>query len=84
MISPTGRRYVMQAFTDTVDPGLNLKTINSVGSNPLVALPPGWRFRTRKLRRPLVVSSNGEATIVRDGLRCVYQRYTLPKAKKRP
>jgi hypothetical protein len=83
MISPTGRRFVMQAYTNTVDPGLNLKTINSIGSNPLAAMPPGWRFRTRKLRRKLTVSANGQARIVRDGLRSVYQLYNLPKPKRR-
>jgi hypothetical protein len=83
MISPTGRRFVMQAYTNTVDPGLNLKTINSTGSNPLAAMPPGWKFRTRKLRRKLVVTADGEAKIVRDGLRSVYQLYKPPRPKKR-
>jgi hypothetical protein len=83
VVSPTGSRYVMQAYTNTVDPGLNLKTLASVGSNPLAAIPAGWKFRTRKLKRTLVVKSNGMATIVRDGLRCVYQKYTPPKRKRR-
>jgi hypothetical protein len=81
MIAPNGRRFVMQAYTNTVDPALNLKTLNSVGSNPLAAMPDGWKFRTRKLRRKLTVTANGEARIVRDGLRCVYQMYTVPKPK---
>jgi hypothetical protein len=83
MISPGGRRFVMQAYTNTVDPGLNLRTINSIGSNPLAAMPPGWKFRTRKLQRKLTVTANGEARIVRDGLRSVYQFYNPPKPKKR-
>ena len=83
MISPNGRRFVMQAYTNTVDPGHNLKTINSTGSNPLAAMPPGWKFTTRKLRRKLTVTANGEATIVRDGLRSVYQLYKPQKPKKR-
>jgi hypothetical protein len=83
MISPRGRRFVMQAYTNTVDPNLNLRTINATGSNPLAAMPPGWRFRTRKLRRKLTVTANGEARIVRDGLRSVYQLYNLPKPGRR-
>lgn len=79
MISPTGSRYVMQAYTNTVDPSLNLSTLNTVGSNPLTQMPPGWKFRTRKLKRKLVVTARGEAKIVRDGLRSVYQLYTVPR-----
>jgi hypothetical protein len=83
LVSPSGSRYVMQAYTRTVDPGLNPKTLPAVGSNPLAALPTGWKFRTRQLKRELVVKSNGMATIVRDGLRSVYQKYTPPKPKRR-
>ncbi|MEX1219214.1 MAG: hypothetical protein WEB05_02370 [Solirubrobacterales bacterium] len=83
VISPAGRRYVMQAYTNTVDPTLSLSTLNSVGANPLTEMPPGWRFRTRKLKHKLVVTAGGEAKIVRDGLRCVYQYYRLPKPTNR-
>jgi hypothetical protein len=79
MVSPTGRRFVMQAFTNTVDLELRLSTLNSIGSNPLAQIPAGWKFRTRKLRRKLTVSSNGEAKIVRDGLRSVYQLHKVPR-----
>ena len=83
VIAPGGRRFVMQAYTNTVDPGLNLKTLRYTASNPAAAIPRGWRFRSRKLRRPLVVKARGKARIVRDGLRSVYQRYTLPRIRKR-
>lgn len=83
LLAPNGRRFVMQAYTNTIDPGLNLKTLNQTGSNPAAAIPDGWKFKTRKLRRKLVVKAGGEATIVRDGLGSVYQKYKLPKKKKR-
>jgi hypothetical protein len=83
MVSPTGRRFVMQAFTNTVDPELKLSTLNSIGSNPLAAMPTGWKFRTRKLRRKLTVTATGEAKIVRDGLRSVYQLHKVPKSARR-
>lgn len=82
VIAPNGRRFVMQAYTRTVDSSLNLRALNRTASNPLSALPDGWRFKTRRLKRKLVVKAGGEATIVRDGLGSVYQKYRLPKTKR--
>jgi hypothetical protein len=79
VVSPTGSRYVMQAYTRTIDPTLTPKTLSSTGSNPLAEIPAGWKFRSRTLKRKLIVRSNGTATIVRDGLRSVYQKYKPPK-----
>ena len=82
LIAPNGRRFVMQAYTRTIDPDLNLRALNRTASNPLSALPDGWRFKTRRLKRKLVVKAGGEATIVRDGLGSVYQKYRLPKKNR--
>ena len=73
LISPSGQRFVMQAYTQNVDPTLTEAGLNEVGSNPLAAIPEGWTFRYRKLKRQLVLTAKGEATILRDGLRSVYQ-----------
>lgn len=73
LISPKGRRFVMQAYTQNIDPDLDEASLNRIGSNPLAAIPEGWTFRYRKLKRQLVVPANGTATILRDGLRSVYQ-----------
>lgn len=73
LISPNGRRYVMQAYTRNVDADLDEASLNRIGSNPLAAIPEGWTFRYRKLKRQLVLTANGKATILRDGLRSVYQ-----------
>ena len=83
VVSPTGARYVMQAYTRTIDPTLTPKTLASTASNPLAEIPAGWKFRSRVLKRKLVVRSNGMATIVRDGLRSVYQNYKPPKPTRR-
>lgn len=83
LIAPNGRRFVMQAYTRTIDPGLNLRELNRTASNPLAEIPDGWRFKTRRLRRKLVVRAGGEATIVRDGLGSVYQKYRLPKKNQK-
>ena len=82
-ISPNGTRYAMQAYTNTIDPTLTEKKLNKLGSNPAIAMPEGWKFKTRKLKNKLELRANGIAHIVRDGLGSVYQRFTWPKPKKR-
>ena len=71
----------MQAYTNTIDPTLTEKKLNKLGSNPAIAMPEGWKFKTRKLKRNLQLRANGVAHIVRDGLGSVYQRFTWPKPK---
>lgn len=80
-VSPEGTRYAMQAYTNTIDPTLTEKKLNSLGSNPAIGLPEGWKFKTRKLKHKLELRANGVAHIVRDGLGCVYQRFTWPKPR---
>ena len=74
LTDPAGTRYVMQAYTKTVDPTLNPKTLKNLGTNPTAAIPEGWSFSSRILRKPLAVRADGEATILRDGVRSVYQK----------
>ena len=76
-----GTRYAMQAYTNTIDPTLTEKKLNKLGSNPAIAMPEGWKFKTRKLKHKLELRANGVAHIVRDGLGSVYQRFTWPKPK---
>lgn len=83
-VSPTGVRYAMQAYTNTIDPTMTEKKLNSLGSNPATGLPEGWKFKTRKLKHKLELRANGVAHIVRDGLGGVYQRFTWPKPKPKP
>lgn len=75
LISPSGHHYVMQAYTNNVDPDLTERGLNRIDRNPLMGLPEGWKYKTHKLHRALVLKAPGVATIVRDGLKCVYQRY---------
>lgn len=74
LTDPAGTRYVMQAYTKTVDPTLNPKTLRNLATNPTAAIPEGWTFSSRTLKRPLAVRAAGEATIIRDGVRSVYQK----------
>ena len=72
--APDGSRYVMQAYTRTIEPTLNPRTLKDLATNPLAAFPGGWTLAARKLRRPLVLKAGGEATIIRDGVSSVYQK----------
>jgi hypothetical protein len=72
LADPNGRRYVMQSYARIVDPGLRYRKLRGIGEE--IDLPDGWSYRSRKLKRKLVLRANGQATIVQDGLRNTYQR----------
>ncbi len=72
LVDPDGRVYVMQAYSQIVDPDLTYDQLRGLRSR--VGLPEGWRYRTRKLDRNLVLRANGQATIIQDALKDTYQR----------
>jgi len=84
VISPEGVRYAMQAYERKTDPTMTEKKLNRIDENPLMALPEGWTFKTRKIKRKLVLRSTGQARIVRDGLGSVYQRFKWPNPNPKP
>lgn len=84
VISPEGQRYVMQAFSRAPGSTVHEADLNTLGSNPAIALPEGWTFKTKVVKRKLLnLRASGTAHIVRDGLGSVYQRFTWPKPAKR-
>jgi hypothetical protein len=70
--SPTGATYVMQAYSQIRDPALTIGDLSSLGSR--LALPEGWTYRSRKLKRDFTLTARGSATIVQDELLDTYQR----------
>ncbi|MFM8519165.1 MAG: hypothetical protein ACKOB2_01930 [Solirubrobacterales bacterium] len=74
LTDPSGTKWVMQAYTRTEDPTLGPRTLRNLPSNPKAAIPEGWTFRTRTLKKPLSMRSGGSATIIRDGVRSIYQK----------
>ena len=70
--APDGQVYMMQAFSQIVDPALRLPDLAGLGAR--LELPDGWRFETSKLRRPFVLDAGGTATIIQDELQNTYQR----------
>jgi hypothetical protein len=72
LIAPGGARYVMQSYSQIRDPAQTMGDLVSLGDR--LALPEGWSFRTRRLKRRLTLEADGSATIVQDELLNTYQR----------
>jgi hypothetical protein len=77
LIAPGGDTYVMQSYAQIKDPKLTLAKLPGLGRR--LSLPPGWRYRARTLKRPLVLSANGSATILQDELQDTYQLATTTR-----
>ena len=72
LVAPGGDVYVMQAYSQIRDRTLTLKDLPKLGKR--LDLPPGWRYRVRRLKAPLAVApQHGDATIVQDELQNTYQ-----------
>ncbi|MDX6582393.1 MAG: hypothetical protein QOI10_1577 [Solirubrobacterales bacterium] len=75
LLAPDGSNYVMQSYSQIRDPSLTIGQLRSLGGR--LALPTGWSYRTRVLKRDLTLRAHGAATIVQDDLTNTYQR--LPR-----
>jgi hypothetical protein len=72
LVAPGGARYLMQSYSQIRDPKLKIGQLRSLGGR--LALPPGWRYRTRQLQHDLILRASGKATIIQDDLLNTYQR----------
>jgi hypothetical protein len=77
LVAPGGDTYVMQAYSQIKDPSLKIGQLRSLGKR--LELPPGWRYRSRVLRKPLALGANGTATILQDELQDTYQLATTTR-----
>jgi hypothetical protein len=71
LVAPGGDVYVMQAYAQIKDPSLTIGKLPALGRR--LDLPPGWRYRTRRLKHDLALGANGTATIIQDELQNTYQ-----------
>jgi hypothetical protein len=71
LVAPGEDVYVMQAYSQIVDPGLRLRDLRRLGRR--LDLPPGWRYESEVLRYPLTLNSPGSTTILQDELENTYQ-----------
>ena len=71
--SPDRMTYVMQTYTQHVDPNLTEADLPTLGDR--LTLPEGWQFKTRTLDSNLTITTNGLAHIAADDLENMYQGY---------
>ena len=70
---PDGSPWVMQAYSQIVDPTLTLADLADLGTR--LKLPPGWKYRTATLTRDLSVHPvDGTARILQDELENTYDQ----------
>ena len=67
LVDADGRRWVMQTYSQVVDPNLTLDDLPGLASR--LKLPDGWRYETRTLTEPLVVdTTTRDANVLQDDL----------------
>jgi len=72
LFAPDGSTYVMQAYSQIIDPELVEADLPLLGDR--LALPEGWSFAPRTLETELVLEVTGQAILVQDELENSYQR----------
>ncbi|HKP89577.1 MAG TPA: hypothetical protein VJT75_06335 [Thermoleophilaceae bacterium] len=82
LVAPGGDVYVMQSYSQIREPWLRLADLRSLGGQ--LTPPPGWRYRTRRLRDELLLAVKHRATIVQDELQNTYQLVTPAPDGERP
>lgn len=72
LTSPEGATYVMQSMSLIMDPTMMFSDLPTLASR--LTLPAGWMYAPRTLAAPLLLSTDGEATVLTDDLGNTYQR----------
>jgi len=71
LTDPSGKVYVMQSYSQQVDPSLSLRTLSGIG--PTDQLPAGWSYAARRLTADLTLTASGSTMIVNDYYRNTFQ-----------
>lgn len=75
LVDPDGRRWVMQTYSQTVDPSLTLSDLPGLAAR--LSLPDGWTYQARTPDTPLVVDTATEdACVTQDDLANSYSLQT--------
>lgn len=72
LTSPTGEVYVMQSYSQIVNPRLSMQDLPNLGQQ--LKLPAGWAYKSRLLDQDLLLLANGIAYVLQDNLANSYQR----------
>jgi hypothetical protein len=71
LTDPSGNVYVMQSYSQQIDPSLSLEKLPDIG--PTNQLPEGWSYAARRLTEDLTLTASGSTQIVNDSYRNTYQ-----------
>jgi hypothetical protein len=73
LVSPGGKTYVMQTYSQIVDPNLTIDDLPNLAYR--LKLPSGWQYRTRILTQDLTTETDpaGKAHVLQDELQNSYQ-----------
>ncbi|MDR3663398.1 MAG: hypothetical protein P4L86_23935, partial [Mycobacterium sp.] len=75
LIDPRGRRWVMQSWSQTVDPTLHLPDLPALSNR--LQLPAGWSYQASTLAEPLRVdTTTDDAHVIQDDLANTYSLQT--------
>ncbi len=75
LVAPGGTVWVMQTYSQIVDPTLSMADLPGLASR--LTLPTGWTYRVRTLTRPLVVATaDRPAQVLQDNLENSYSEET--------
>jgi len=72
LVSPSGEVYVMQSYSQIVNPTLSIKDLSTLDQQ--LKMPTGWSYKSRVLENELSLIANGTAYVLQDNLSNSYQR----------
>lgn len=72
LTAPTGEVYVMQSYSQIVNPKLSIHELPKLGK--ILKLPSGWVYSSRVLTQDLSLLAQGVAYVLQDDLDNSYQR----------
>jgi hypothetical protein len=72
LTSPGGDVYVMQSYSQIVNPALSMRDLPALSER--LKLPAGWTYRSRVLDQELSLVANGIAYVLQDNLSNSYQK----------
>ena len=72
LTSPAGEVYVMQSYSQIVNPTLSIKDLSTLDQQ--LKMPAGWSYKSRVLEQDLSLVANGIAYVLQDNLANTYQR----------
>ncbi|HEX2914953.1 MAG TPA: hypothetical protein VH186_29435 [Chloroflexia bacterium] len=74
LVSPGGDVYIMQTYSQIIDPKLSMEDLPNLGSH--LKLPAGWQFRVVTPDQDLHLVAKGKAFLIQDDLTNSYQKVT--------